>query len=480
MARISFTLTGMQRMLVNNWNSANAQIAMSTYKMSTGHNINSAADDPGTFVQLSGLQNQLATVNTVVANVAAASAMMTDTQSAATGIQNQLKIIQTELKKDENHTLTADQRAASQATIDAALKAIDNLAGSSIDGKATLSGAGDYNYSGLNSNQVSSVSVLSGSPATGRTISGKVVTAATQASQTYSGNAANEVTANASFTLSGDLGSASVTVTTGETLSDAAAAINNVSHKTGVTASVDGAAHTLTLTSVDYGTSATATVAVTSGSFAVTGNASGTNASAIINGKTITANSPNVSGNKFTVSDNGFAFQVEFKAGFTGSFDTMTLQGSALTFSLSSSLNASSTVALSGMYTSELGGLSGKMSDLASGGSLSGLSTNTSQALRVVGEALGQTTAEQGKVTGFLNATVTASSGLYSAMQTTLSDFIDQIDTVDDAAQEANISNYQALASNSLSGLAILAQQQMSTVNVLQSLAGLSPSSAFF
>jgi ACT domain-containing protein len=60
-------------------------------------------------------------------------------------------------------------------------------------------------------------------------------------------------------------------------------------------------------------------------------------------------------------------------------------------------------------------------------------------------------------------------------MKTVLQDSIDAIDKTDDAEEVTIQAYYQGLAANSLSGLAILDQQRQQVVNLLQQIAGLSP-----
>jgi hypothetical protein len=203
------------------------------------------------------------------------------------------------------------------------------------------------------------------------------------------------------------------------------------------------------------------------------GNTAGTNASAVINGQTIAATSSNANGNRFSVSDNSLSFDIEFQPGFTGGFNTITVSGDALTFALSPDLGQRSTLAIPGMYAVELGGASGTLDQLATGGSLSGLSNNTAQAIRVVDEALGDVTRVSGGVNGFYNSAIGSASAVMSALQTNLQKSIDGIDKTDDAAEQAKIAYNQALADNALSGLAILNHQQREVVDMIRSIAGL-------
>jgi flagellin len=473
MSRIGYTLSGVERQLLVSLSRSNAQIAMSTLRMTTGHKINSAGDSPSAFVELSGLQSQLSGVSAALRNVTAAGSMVAQVQSAISGFQSQLGVIRTELLKDANHTLTPEQRAASQNAIDSAIAQINTLAGTQIYGKTPLSGAGNYNFSGLDSNQVADLEVSS-LGRQGQTISGTVTTTATRAELSYTGDASDQVTNDAVFTLAGSRGSVVLSVTAGDTLQSVADTVNNNSYLTNVTASVDAGSHTLILTSVDYGSQATTQIAVSSGTFNTTGDTAGTNASAVINGQTIAADSSQVSGNRFSLNDNGLTFDIEFQAGFTGGFNTITVSGDALTFALSPDISQRSTLAIPGMYAAELGGASGTLDQLATGGALSGLGDNTAQAIRVVDEAVGDVTRVSGAVNGFYNSAIGSASVLMTAMQTNLQQSIDAIDKTDDVAEEANITHYQILANNAVASLAILNHQQQAIVEMIRSIAGLS------
>ena len=293
---------------------ANAQVTLSSFRMATGHKINAPKDDPSGFVALTGLQSQLSNVTATLSNVTAAGSMISQTQSALSGIQTQLNAIRTELLKDVNHTLSDDQRAQSQAKIDAAIDQINTLAGTSINGKSLLNGGGRlYLFRPQQRPGRRCTGACGKAPHRALTISGSVAATATQAQLTYTGDSSDQivVSENTTFTLTGTRGSQVITVHNGEALSDLAAAINDNSYNTGVTAEVHPD-HTLTVTSVDYGSSAKVSVAVTAGdqTFSFSGgdghgNAMGTNASATINGMTISSDSNNVSGNRFTVNNNG-------------------------------------------------------------------------------------------------------------------------------------------------------------------------------
>jgi flagellin len=697
MAGITSIVAKTERLLVNQWNQSIAQSALASYRVAMGKQINAPSDDPSVFVALAGLQSQLNTVNQTMRNVTAASSVVTQTQTAMTQIRTQLATIRTELLKDENHTLTSAQRAASQQVIDQAVAQIDTLAGTESAGRKTLDGSADFQISGQNYSQVrdlqvyttsvaepivaakkaeltytgtnryatsdasiqvagnsgstiiaiseddtlesiarsvnavslatgvtasvddntlkfdsvgasagafARVTVLSGSFETsggdlsgtaygvtqvmGATpaISGRVAAAATQGSLLYAGSGGH-TTAAATFTLSGEAGSASITVANVEDLTSVAGKINMVSHKTGVTATVDG--DSLQLASVDYGTDANVAVSVASGTFAVTGGhgdgtANGTNAVAEINGKTYagstlaqaatlrhrektssiannaqikitgnlgsttltinkgshtndtlaslassinaatgttgvlarvdqndlvlesttqgasasitletlggtfdtvsnethatgvnaTTSQYDIQGNTFNINENGFHYTLSFANGFSGDFSTMQVVGNPMSFNLTGATGAASQLPIASMMSNELGGVSGTLSQIVSGGSYAGLGDNTSQAIRIVDEAIGCYEAARGAVDGYYTAAVTSSSNLLTALQDDLDTSIQQTDGFNEAREEERVSYYNQLASNSLSGLALLNMQQQIMVDLIKSLAGLS------
>ena len=474
MSRIGATLSGVERTLLNRLAEANAAATINSLRLATGKKINYPSDDPAAFVTLSGLQGRLSLVSATMSNVTAAASIISQTQTTLDQIRTQLNTIHTELLKDEDRTLSASERAEAQANIDSAIDQINSLAATDVDGRRVLDGSAEYDVSGRNSTQVADLVIHATVDGSTPTISGTVTQAATQADLVYTG-ASGQTTAAATFTLTGTLGSAPIIVTDSEDLDDVAERINDNSHKTGITASVDG--NELTLTTVGYGTGATASVEVTLGTFNVTGAeadgvAYGTDAVAEINGQTYSGN--NVSGNRFTVSQNGFRYEIEFIAGYSGDFDSITVSGSALTFALSTSLTHRSALSIPAVHANTLGGLSGTLDQIASGGTVSGLDDKTSHALRIVDEALGELDRIDGTVDGFYDAAITSSSNLLAKLQEDLEEAIAETDGYDENEETLLLAKNQQLASNAIAGLTILNQQRAAIVDLIQAIAGLS------
>jgi flagellin-like hook-associated protein FlgL len=466
--RITAGISSIERQLLGALAKANAQAALASLRLSTSRRINRPVDDPAGYLHVAALEREQAAVQAAITRVDAVANVAAQLQLNIEGVRTQLNTVREALLEDADQSLNAEQRAVQQAIVDDALQQIDRLAGATISGRRMLDGSAGYTVTGRNPAEVSSVQVYS---ARDTSISGQVTTAATQATLTYTG-AAGQITSTAAISVGGQIGTASISVTAGQTLASAAASINAVSHETGVTAEVAG--NTLTFRSVEYGSEETVAVVVQSGTFNVTGGngdgtANGTEAVVTINGM-----SPaEVSGNRVTFANNGLHFDLELVAGFTGTIDTMTIsQGSTLQFVLGPDMGET-LLAVPSVLPAHLGGVSGRLTDLASGGSLSGLGTNTSQAIRVVDEALGRLDLIQGRIDAFAGITVGSSAQLLDDWDVQLASALESANGIDEEVELTILDHQQNLASNAIAALALLQQQQATMVTMLQQLAGL-------
>jgi hypothetical protein len=184
----------------------------------------------------------------------------------------------------------------------------------------------------VNPSQITNFQVQSADPDSLNTLSGSVTQAATAAQLTYTGGFGGRIAANASFTLTGSLGSANFSVTFLETLTAVRDRINLQTTTTGVTASVSG--NNLFLTSTGVGTAATVSRVVTSGTFNVTGGngngtANGTNAVLQINSQPVVA-----SGNNVSYSDALGSYTFTLVNGFSGAFNPITVTSANGTFNI--------------------------------------------------------------------------------------------------------------------------------------------------
>lgn len=180
------------------------------------------------------------------------------------------------------------------------------------------------NISPLNAQQVADFQVNSIDPGDSQTIVGEVRDEAEQATLKYDGDGGSLVKANATVSLTGNLGTTQFSVTGGESLADVAARVNLQTANTGVAATVDG--DDLFLTSVGYGSAAQVLVTVDSGEFNVSGGSDhaggeidyGKDAKVKIDGQEYFAD-----GNRLVYSQGSGNFTIDFAAGFKGHFDAI-------------------------------------------------------------------------------------------------------------------------------------------------------------
>lgn len=466
MARIGATLSGLERTLLNRLSEANEAAAQNTLRLATLRKINAPADSPSGFVTLSGFKSQLSVVGNTLVNVTAASSLVSQAELAIDQIRTQLQTIRELVIEDEDQLLTPQERATNQAAVDAALKEIDRLAGLKVGGRRLLDGSADFVTTGGNPNQVSYVKVHARPGGNSNTIAGTVTSTATQAELTYTG-AAGEVTSTATLTLTGDRGSTLIEVTAGETLTAVRDRVNLDSHRTGVTASVAG--DVLTFASIAFGSRAEVAVEVTDGGpFSTTGTGVGTDATATINGQAVTG-----LGNLFVLEDNGLRFEIEFTGGYSGAFDAINVSGNALQFALTPQLGQTSTLAIASLQAGRLGGPSGRLIDLSTSGTYGGLGTNSSQAVRIVDEAIARLEGVAGSVRSFARSAIDSSAALLDGLETTLGEAIDSIDAVSPEEERTLLEKNQLLASNAIAGLTIVDTQRQSILALIQRIAGL-------
>lgn len=267
------------------------------------------------------------------------------------------------------------------------------------------------------------------------------------------------------FELTGHLGTQTYSALTTKTLDELADEINAQSDLTGVAASVDE--NDLVLTSTITGTAAAVSINVTGGSFDTVDGQTASQGTAAVEGDNA------VKGNRVTVDNALYRFSMEFAPGFSGNFNSMTIAGNALTFALSTDTSRLSTLSFGSLAPELLGGVSGTLDQLFSGGDYSGLDDKTSIALRIVDEAISDVDRAGGCVAGFYNAHISSASALLTDMEEDLQTAIDQTDGYNEEEEEVLLAKNLDLGNNALAGLAILNQQRSSIITLIQQIAGL-------
>ncbi|MBI2479766.1 MAG: hypothetical protein HYV60_14370 [Planctomycetia bacterium] len=467
MSRIGATISGLDQYFLTQLKNFDNEALKSAIRLATGKQVPLPAYDPSAFVLISSFENRLKVIDSTKTQVDVAANLGAETQLVLEQTRSNLESIRSALSLDEDLLLSSEERDAQQAIVDAAVLAIRDLAGTEINGRRVLDGSVNYTFSGRDNTQIKSIQAFA---IRETSFSGSVSAAATQSSEQYTGLLGNVSTGDASFVLTGKRGSTTISVTNGEALTDVRDRINVDSHKTGITASVSGSQ--LDFTTVDYGDDATIDIDVTSGVFATSTTATGQDAVATINGKAIS--NAQIDGNRVSYTNNGTHVSFDFQEGFTGTFNTVTVSDERTQkFALTPDISKQTTFAVQGIQPELLGGVSGTLADLLSGGSLAGLGSNTSAALRVVDEALSKLTLIEGQVDAFADVTVDSASKLLAEFKGEVEDTLQALNGVNEDEESLILAKNQTLASNSLSALAIVQQQRFNSLGLLQLLAGI-------
>lgn len=467
MSRIGATISGLEQYFLQHLNTVDAAALDSAIKLATGKQVPRPSFDPAAFVLISSFENRLNVIESTQQQVDLAANVGAESQLALDEIRTQLTSIRNSLLLDEDQSLSAENRDAQQALIDAGIEEIQTISGREISGRRYLDGSTNYTFAGKDSTEIGEIQVFS---LRETTFAGSVTSTATQSTASYTGAGGNINSGDATFSLTGKRGSAVISVTNGEALSAVATRINQESHNTGITAQVGGS--TLTFTTVDFGDDATIAFDVTSGTFTTAVGATGADAVVTINGKAISG--AQVDGNRVSYIDNGTHVSFQFQAGFTGAFSTVTVSDQNVAkFSLTPDIDRQSSFSLPGLQPALLGGVSGALTDLISGGSLSGLGTNTSGAIRVIDEALAELTLIEGRVDAFADVTVASSAALLTEFSGEVKDTLDTLNAVDEDLESLSLAKNQTLASTTISALSIVQQQQFNTLGLVKLLAGI-------
>ena len=223
---------------------------------------------------------------------------------------------------------------------------------------------------------------------------------ATQAQLIYS---AGPLASNTILQIGGDKGFQVFNFGAGTTLAQIQTAVNQVSDSTGVTATVSG--NQLKLQSADYGSSAFVSSKALVGSFSThladhtaSSRTNGTDISARINGVEATGNGLVASLNTSTLNLS-FSVNANFLSGDNFNFS---ITGGGANFQLGPDVvsQEQARLGIPSVSTTTLGGVSGNLFELRSGGAKS-LATDTTGAAAVVTEAITKVASLRGQLGAF-------------------------------------------------------------------------------
>ncbi len=259
----------------------------------------------------------------------------------------------------------------------------------------------------------------------------------------------------------------------GTTVSEIASAINLANDATGITASVDSATGTLTLQSDAYGSNAFVSAKAVSGTFSVVNasgqqaeRATGTDVQARINGIAAT-------GEGLRVTLNTSALDLSFQVASTltdGSSIDFAITGGGAIFQLGPDVvsNQQARLGIGAVNTALLGGATGKLFELRTGGAKS-LAIDPKGAAAVVEEAITAITSLRGRLGAFQRTTLETNIFTLNDALENLTDAQSSIRDADYAEETARLTRAQILVQ---SGTVVLQIANQSPQNVLALLQG--------
>ena len=456
---------------LNHLANANALITRSLARLSTGSRINSATDDPAGSAVATLLRSQVSDLNQAILNNQRASSMISTATDAMDEVATQLQAIRS-LVYDiaSDGTLTSAEIAAKQASIDAAVEAVNSIAGATtFNGTRLLDGSQDVRTSGVNAAQLAYVNIHSvrfGNASTAP-INVVVTTSAQTAGLTYVGSTVTSATV---LQVSGLEGTATLSFASGTAASAVVSEINANQYATGVSATLSGT-NGIVFSSADYGSSAFVSIQATSGTFSVAGgNGSGTDYGVdvvgTINGRLATGTGLELG----TVADT-FSATITIDEDFgAGTVDSFYLTGGGLTFQTGAGagLGGSTTLGVGSMHATQLGGLTGHLADIVSGGSTAATGS-ANAALKIVDDAIGQVSLQNTRLGAFQSYTLASTIAVLGTTSVQTSGALSLVADTDYAAETANLYRGQLLANSALSALQIGYSQAQGVLQLIRS-----------
>lgn len=435
-------------------------------RLSTLKRINSAKDDPSGLISATLLERELAATDAASKSVTRASAILSTADSTAGEILTSLQSARSLIVEVADGTKTsASDISANQIQVDTLLRSIDTKSHTDFAGRRLLDGSSGFRTSGVDTTKIADVDIVQKQTAADVTVSINLSTQATQAKNDYQGGT---LSADATLTVTGPDGAATVSLTNGNDTQAIADAFNKVTYATGITATKVDASR-VDFATVDYGSRASIAITATQGTFTLTtsGTVTGTDAVATINGQTVTGD-----GSVFNVNTSDLSAVVKIDpTATTGAISSFTVSGEGLNFVIGSSPGSTARVGLPSFSTAVLGGVTGKLSSVLSGGGNTLTGGKAASALKIVDDAISEVTRGQAVIGGFQKYTLDSSSRVLAKQSENLSSSLSAIQDTDVAVETALLANNQLLQQAAFQALSITALQNRDVLSLLTSTA---------
>ncbi len=279
--------------------------------------------------------------------------------------------------------------------------------------------------------------------------------------------------ADVSFQLTGGDGSEVFKFQKGASTSNILQSINLLKDSTGIEAAFNSTSNKLELTSTRYGSAGVVGVEILSegaggtfGAAILAGGgprAVGTDIQATINGTVATGN-----GNQISLNTSTLSLNFTVSEGSTTSVN-FNINGGGAQFQLGPDVvsNQQARLGISSLNTAKIGGVSGKLFELASGGK-SSLTKDVTNASSIVDQVISKVTTLRGRLGAFQRTALDSNTASLNDTLANLNEAQSSIRDADFAKESANLTRAQILVQSGTSVLGIANQSSQSVLSLLR------------
>jgi flagellin len=459
----------------------NAGMQTTLTRLSTGLRINTGADDPAGLIASEGLRSDITAVNKAISNTQRASLMLGTAETALGQVSSLLNDIRGLVTEAANTgAISESEIAANQLQVDSSLEAINRIARSTtFQGRRLLDGSLDFvTNAGTGFGSVRDLTIKEANLGVTSVmdVNVSIRQAATQASLVNTFDLSGDLPTDIVFQLSGATGAEAFEFRVGTTLEQIIDAINMVSDATGVEAS-QGATDNLVLTSTTYGSKGLVAIEIISetprpapdndfpftAGFGGTRRATGEDIEGLVNGYAAKGD-----GNRLTITAATLSLDLTVADGSSTDIEFSITGGGAL-FQVGPEVvsNQQARMGIGSMNSAQLGGVTGRLYSLRSGGE-NDLSTAPGQASRIVNEVIDKVTNIRGRLGAFQRTTLESNMNSLSDTLTNLVEAESTIRDADFAKESAALTRAQILTQSGMSVLAIANQSPQNVLSLLQ------------
>jgi flagellin len=432
-------------------------------RLSTGLRINTGEDDPAGLIASEGLKSEIAGINEGISNSQQASNVISTAEGALSEVSSLLLTIKGLVVESANSgALSPDELAANQLQIDSAVQSITRISNTTtFAGLPLINGSLGYVTSGVDTSKIDALTVSQADLGSNASIpiNVDVLTSARTAALEYT---ASSVAHSVTLQVSGNIGTQTLSFTSGTSASAIAYAVNSISDSTGVTANLTktgSVASGITFGSTGYGSASFVSVTAQTGSFNTvdtSGNAktrsTGQDAVATINGALTTG-----AGLDLKVNTNALNLDLTLDKSMGIGKTSFSITGGGALFQLGPQVDSGQQVSIGiqSVAASQLGNSTiGYLNDIATGGDATVVGGKSANASQIVEQAITQVADLSGRLGAFAADTLNTNVDSLNVALENVTSSESNIADANFAAETANLTRAQILTQAGTSVLA--------------------------